>query len=273
MIRIGLVAILLVTAFLPGCAASFAFKASAEIDVPIAEMPAKYASWVVEADGYLQAVNAAYARHQHAKAELAAGLGVEANADAIATFIRDAIKVQTKVVCQPPSFNASFVADCRADANARATGRAGSGSASSEASAGIRANCDAGASLNLTPGSCTVQTTVNQHPILSDAARWAKVEANMKIILQLSAANRHLDGRGDGINARGNQLHAESVTDLGKDPTLALQMDKIQAELRKGSDATAEANSKQRSMNSDLLTMTAAIDAQFPGLRASVNGG
>jgi hypothetical protein len=111
------------------------------------------------------------------------------------------------------------------------------------------------------------------HTILSDAAKWAKVEANMKIILQLSAANTHLDGRGAGINSRGMQLYAESVTDLADDPTLALQLNKIQAELKRGSEAASAANDKQSAMNSELGTMTGAIDAQFPDLKASISAG
>jgi hypothetical protein len=246
---------------------------SAEIKVPIAEMPAKYASWVVEAEGYLWAVNDAYARHEQAKAELAAALGVQADAQAIADFIRAAIKVQTKLVCTPPSFNANLTAECTATANARASGRAGSGEASGAASAGIQANCQARASLSLSPGKCTLETTVTEHPILSNPAKWAKIEANMKIVLQLNAANDHLDGRGAGINTRGLQLHVESVTDLASDPTLALQLNKIQAELKRGAEACGQANDKQAAMNSDLDTMTAAIDAQFPDLRASIRVG
>jgi hypothetical protein len=246
---------------------------SAEIKVPIAEMPAKYASWVVEAEGYLWAVNDAYARHEQAKAELAAALGVRADAQAIADFIRAAIKVQTKLVCTPPSFNANLTAECTATANARASGRAGSGEASGEASAGIQANCQARASLSLSPGKCTLETTVTEHPILSNPAKWAKIEANMKIVLQLSAANDHLDGRGAGINARGLKLHVESVTDLASDPTLALQLNKIQAELKRGAEACGQANDKQAAMNGDLDTMTGAIDAQFPDLRASIRVG
>lgn len=246
---------------------------SAEIQVPIAKMPPKYAAWVVEAEGYLLAVNDAYAMHTRATADLAAALGVEANPDAIAGFIRDAIKVRTKLVCQPPSFNASLVAECSARASARAAGNAGSGGAAGQASAGIRANCQARASLSLSPGTCRVETEVSQHPILGDAARWARVETNMKIILQLHAANRHLDGRGAGINTRGLQLYTQSLTDLAKDPTLALQLNNIQAELKKGADATGAANEKQSAMNRDLATMTGAIDAQFPDLRAAVNAG
>jgi hypothetical protein len=253
--------------------ASASVSASAEIDLPLAQMPAKYASWVVEAEGYLFAVNQAYDMHMKATAELAAALGVEANADAIADFIRSAIQVKAKMVCQPPSFSASVASECRAQANARAAGSAGGGQASGDASAGIQANCEAKASLSLSPGSCRLETTVSQHPILSDPAKWAKVEANMKIILQLSAVNAHLDGRGAGINSRGMKLYAESVTDLAKDPSLALQLNKIQAELKKGSDAAGAANDKQGKMNSDLGTMSGAIDAQFPDLRASIKAG
>jgi hypothetical protein len=125
----------------------------------------------------------------------------------------------------------------------------------------------------LSPGSCTLTTTVSQHPILSDAARWAKVEANMKIILQLDAANEHLNGRGGDINVRGMQLYAESVTDLASDPTLALQLNNIQGELKKGAEACSAANDKQGAMNSDLDTMTGAIDAQFPDLRIAIRAG
>lgn len=278
MIRSGLVAFC-AAALLPGCAgtiggsATLNVSASAKIEVPLAQMPPKYASWVVEAEGYLFAVNEAYARHTRAVADLAAALGVEANAGAIADFIRDAIQVETTMVCQPPSFNAGFVAECSAEANARAAGSAGNGHASGQASAGIQANCEAQASLSLSPGSCTIETTVSEHPILSDAARWATVEANMKIILQLSAANAHLDGRGAGINARGLELHVEAITDLAKDPTLALQLNKIQAELKSGAQAVGEANDKQGVMNRDLRTMTRAINAQFPALKASINAG
>jgi len=244
---------------------------SAEIQVPIAKMPPKYASWVVEAEGYLRAVDQAYDMQTRATADLAAALGVDANAGAIAQFIHDAIKVKTKLVCQPPSFNASLVADCSAKANARAAGNAGSGGATGGASAGIQANCQAEASLSLKPGSCTVETTVTQDPILSDPARWAKVETNMKVILQLHATNAYLNGRGAGINQRGIQLYGESVTDLAKDPTLALQLNNIQAELKKGADAVGAANDKQSAMNRDLGTMTDAIDAQFPDLSASIS--
>lgn len=254
-----------------GGSASATVTVSADIRVPIAEMPTKYASWVVEAEGYLQAVNEADRRHGQAKAELAAALGVEADAGAIASFIRDAIQVQTQLICQPPSLSAGLVAECRADANARAAGRAGDGQASGQASAGIEANCEAKATLSLSPGSCTLETTVTEHPILGDAARWARVEANMKIILQLSAANTHLDGRGADINARGMQLYVQSVTDLADNPTLVLQLDRIQAELKKGAEAAGEANDKQYAMNRELGTMTGAIDAQFPDLRAAIS--
>jgi hypothetical protein len=278
---LGLGALLAVVAFSSGCAgklggsasASASVSVSADIKVPIAKMPPKYASWVVEAEGYLAAVNQAYEMHTRATADLAAALGVQANADAIADFIRSAIKVQTKLVCTPPSLNASLVGECTASANARAAGNASGGTATGEASAGIQANCQAKASLSLSPGSCKLETTVSQHPILSDAAKWAKVEANMKIILQLSVANSHLDGRGAGINSRGLQLYTESVTDLASDPTLALQLNNIQAELKKGADATGAANDKQGAMNRDLNTMTGAIDAQFPDLRASIKAG
>lgn len=275
MIRKGLLALLTAGALSSGCAGSISGSASvsvsAEIQLPIAEMPTKYASWVVEAEGYLAAVNDAYVRFTEARAELAAALGVEANADAIARFIREAIQVETTMVCTPPSFNAGLVADCRAEANARASGKAGSGGASSEASAGIQANCEARASLSLSPGECTIQTTVTEHPILGNPARWAKVEANMKIMLQLDAANAHLDGRGAGINARGMELYVQSVTDLASDPTLALQLNNIQAELKKGADATGAANDKQMAMNSDLDTMVGAINAQFPEMSASIS--
>jgi hypothetical protein len=256
-----------------GASVSASVSVSAEINLPLAKMPPKYASWVVEAEGYLDAVNQAYDRHTKAKAELAAALGVEADANAIAGFIRDAIKVETKMVCQPPSFNASLVGECSAKANARAAGNAGNGQASADASAGIKANCEAQASLSLSPGSCTLETTVSEHPILSDPAKWAKIESNMKIILQLSAANSHLDGRGADINVRGMQLHVESVTDLAEDPTLALQLNKIQAELKKGAEACSVANDKQAEMNGDLNAIVGAIDAQFPDLRAAVNAG
>ena len=256
-----------------GGSASASVDVKAEIELPIAKMPPKYASWVVVAEGYLLAVEEAYARHTQAMIDLAAALGVEANANAIADFIRDAIQVETTLVCQPPSFNAGLVADCRADANARASGNAGSGGASGEAAAGIQANCQARGSLSLNPGSCTLETTVTEHPILSDASRWAAIEANMKIILQVSKANVHLDGRGADINARGMTLYVESVTDLAKDPTLALQLNNIQAELQRGAEAAGEANDRQMVMNRELRTMTGAIDAQFPALRASVDAG
>ena len=92
----------------------------------------------------------------------------------------------------------------------------------------------------------------------------------MKIILQLSAANAHLNGRGGDINVRGLQLNVEAVTDLVSDPTLALQLNNIQAELQQGANACGKANDKQRAMTGDLNTMSGAIDAQFPDLRASV---
>lgn len=270
----GLTAVLATLVLGSGCAGTVSGSASvsvsATIQLPIAEMPAKYASWVVEAEGYLMAVDDAYGRLAQARADLAAALGVEATADAIAAFIRDAIKVETTLVCQPPSFSAGFVAECSAEANARAAGKAGSGGSSGEATAGIQANCEARASLSLSPGSCTLETTVSQHPILGDAARWARVESNMKIMLQLAAANDHLDGRGAGINGRGMQLYVESVTDLATDPTLALQLNNIQAELKRGADATGAANDRQAEMNRDLDVMTAAIDGQFPTLRASI---
>ena len=279
MTRLGLAGFFAAAALSTSCAGGFSGSAtasvsvSAEIKLPIADMPPKYASWVVEAEGYLQAVNQAYEMHTQATAELAAALGVEANADAIASFIRDAIQVETTMVCQPPSLSAGLVAECNASASARAAGNAGSGGASGQASAGIQANCEAKASLSLSPGSCTLETTVSEHPILSDRARWAKIEANMQIILQLDAANSHLDGRGGDINARGLQLHVESVTDLASDPTLALQLNNIQAELKKGAEAVGAANDKQGAMNRDLDIMTGAIDAQFPELRASINAG
>jgi hypothetical protein len=250
---------------------SASVSASAEIKLPISQMPPKYASWVVEAEGYLQAVNQAYEMHRRATAELAAALGVEANANAIANFIHNAIHVKTTLDCQPPSFNAGLVSECSASAGARAAGNAGNGRASSQASAGIQANCQARASLSLSPGHCTLRTTVSQNPILSDPDKWARIEANMKIILQLRAANEHLDGRGGNINARGMKLYVESITDLASDPSLALQLNNIQAELQKGADACGKANDRQRAMNGDLATMSGAIDAQFPDLRVAVH--
>ena len=250
--------------------ASASVSVDAEIDVPIAKLPPKYASWVVEAEGYLQAVNEAYRRYTQATADLAAALDVEASPEAIANFIHDAIHVETRMVCQPPSFNAGLVGECSAAANARAAGNASNGGASGQASAGIRANCQAKASLSLHPGSCTLETTVSEHPILGNAARWAKVEANMQIILQLAAANDYLDGRGAEINRRGVQLYGESLTDLAKEPSLALQLNKIQAQLEKGADAVSEANEQQSEMNRGLGIMARAINAQFPEMRASV---
>lgn len=279
MMRMGLAAVLVLGAISPGCKAGFQGQATAKVDVsadinlPLAQMPAKYASWVVEAEGYLFAVNEAFTRHGQAIIELSAALGVEASADAIARFIRDSIKVETELLCTPPSFSAGLVAECTAQAGARASGSAGGGSASGEAAAGIEANCQARASLSLSPGSCTMKTTVTQHPILSDAARWAKVEANMKIILQLSVANSYLNGRGSGLNGRGLKLHVEAVTDLASDPTLVLQLNNIQAELQKGSNAVGAANDKQFTMNGELDVMAGAIDGQFPSLRASVKAG
>jgi hypothetical protein len=276
-LRAVIASVLLSSACVAGGAGGGSFRGSAsvsvsaEIKLPIAQMPPKYASWVVEAEGYLQAVNQAFDMHGRATAELAAALGVEANADAIANFIRSAIQVKTTMQCTPPSFNASVVGQCTADASARAAGNASNGGASGQASAGIQANCQAKASLSMSPGRCTMTTTVSQHPILSDAARWAKIEANMKIILQLSAANEHLNGRGANINVRGMELYAQSITDLANDPTLALQLNNIQAELQKGANACGQANDKQAAMNSDLNTMTGAINAQFPDLRASIS--
>ena len=280
MIKTQFAALLAAAALTTGCggagfggSASVSVSASADIKVPLAQMPAKYASWVVEAEGYLFAVNDAYARHSRATIELAAALGVEANANAIANFIRDAIQVESTLVCSPPSFGASVVSECTASANARASGSAGNGGAHGDASAGIQANCQAKASLSLSPGKCTLETSVTEHPILSDRARWAKIETNMKIMLQLSAANAYLDGRGAGINSRGLKLHVESVTDLASQPSLVLQLNKIQAELKKGAEATGEANDKQGAMNSDLRIITGAINSQFPTMGASVSAG
>ncbi len=279
MIRTGLAAVVAALALSSGCAgaiggsATASVSVSADIKLPIADMPTKYASWVVEAEGYLYAVNEAYPRFMQARADLAAALGVENNADAIAGFIRDAIKVETTLVCKPPSFSAGLAADCSAQANARAAGKAGGGRASGDASAGIQANCEAKATLSLSPGSCTLETTASAHPLLSNKARWAKAEASMQILLQLSAVNAHLDGRGADINARGLQLHVESVTDLANDASLVLQINNIQAELKKGAGAASVANEKQGEMNGDLNTMTGAIDAQFPAMRASISAG
>jgi hypothetical protein len=86
----------------------------------------------------------------------------------------------------------------------------------------------------------------------------------MKVILQLRIANGHLDGRGAGINSRGAQLQAESVTDLANDPTLVVHLNNLQAELDSGAKAVGEASDKQSAMNSELGTMSEAIDAQFP---------
>jgi hypothetical protein len=274
--RSGLAAVIAAAALSSACVgaggvnASASVSVSAEIKLPLAKMPAKYASWVVEAEGYLDAVSRADEMHRRATAELAAALGVQANANAIAKFIHDAIQVKTTMECQPPSFSAGLVSECTASAGARAAGSAGNGGASGQASAGIQANCEAKASLSLSPGTCTLKTTVSQNPILSDANRWAKIEANMKIILQLSAVNEHLNGRGGDINARGMKLYVESVTDLASEPSLALQLNNIQAELKKGADACGQANDKQSAMNNDLRTMSGAIDAQFPDLRVAI---
>lgn len=268
--------ILAAAALSPACAGQGQFRGSAsvsvnaEIRVPIAQMPPKYASWVVEAEGYLAAVSQAHSMHVSAMGDLAAALGVQADANAIADFIRSSIQVKTTMECTPPSFNAGLVAECTANASARASGNASGGQASGQAAAGIQANCEARASLSVDPGRCTLTTTVSQHPILSDASRWAKIEASMKIMLQLDAANEHLNGRGADINLRGLKLHVESVTDLASDPTLALQLNNIQAELQRGANACGRANDQQAAMNRDLDTIVVAIDAQFPDLRAAV---
>ena len=60
------------------------------------------------------------------------------------------------------------------------------------------------------------------------------------------------------------------MTDLAKDPTLALQLNNIQTELQRGADACAKANDTQAAMNGDLGTMAGAIDAQFPDLRVAI---
>ncbi len=276
MLRFALAAVMATSLFLPACGGavvggSASVSVSAEIRIPIAKMPPKYASWVVEAEGYLYAVNEAYRRHIQAKRNLAAALGVAADANAISNFIRNAIKVRTKLICQPPRFEASLVASCQAKASARASGRAGNGQAAGSASAGIRANCEARGRLSLSPGSCRLETSVSQHPLLRDQARWARAEAAMKVMFQLSAANRYLDGRGVGINQRGLRLHVQSITDLAKDPTLVIQMNRIQSELKRGAQATRAANDKQHRMNSDLRSMTGAINAQFPGLSAAIS--
>ncbi|MBT8494340.1 MAG: hypothetical protein KJO07_14895 [Deltaproteobacteria bacterium] len=275
MIRTGLVVVFASALLSTACggaavSGSASVSVSAEIKVPIAKMPPKYASWVVEAEGYLFAVDRAYSRYQRATADLAAALGVAANPQAIADFIRSAIQVETRLVCQPPSFNASLVSECSAQAGARAGGSAGPGGASGAATAGIQANCQARAGLSLKPGGCSLETTVSEHPILSNAAKWGQVETNMKIILLLAAVNVHLDGRGAAINARGLKLNIEAVTDLAKDPTLALQLNNIQAELKRGAEAVGVANDRQAEMNQGLGTMAGAIDGQFPDLSAAV---
>ena len=254
-----------------GVSASAEVSVSAEIKLPIAKMPTKYASWVVEAEGYLWAVNNAYNRFTKAKAELASVLGVATDANAIAAFIRDAVKVETTLVCEPPRFEAGLVASCQADASARARGSAGSGGASGSAAAGIQANCQARASLDLSPGKCTIETTVSEHPILGDMARFARIQQNMAIMLQIGAANVHLDGRGAEINARGMKLYAESITDLKDDPTLALQLNNIQAELKRGSDTVSAANETQSQMNRELGMMVGAINDQFPDMKSTVS--
>jgi hypothetical protein len=275
--RPRVVALLAVVSLLTGCAGSLSGSASvsvsAEIKLPIAEMPTKYASWVVEAEGYLYAVNEAYPRYLSARADLAAALGVQDDAGAIAKFIRDAIKVKTELVCTPATFNAGLTAECSAQANARASGKAGNGQAAGEASAGIQANCEAKASLSISPGGCELRTTVNEHPLLGNPAKWAKAQGAMIILLQLAIVNGHLDGRGADINARGLALHVESVTDLASDPTLALQLNNIQAELKRGANACGEANDKQGEMNGGLDRMGGAINDQFPDLRVSVSAG
>jgi hypothetical protein len=262
--RPRVVALLAVVSLLTGCAGSLSGSASvsvsAEIKLPIAEMPTKYASWVVEAEGYLYAVNEAYPRYLSARADLAAALGVQDDAGAIAKFIRDAIKVKTELVCTPATFNAGLTAECSAQA-------------AGEASAGIQANCEAKASLSISPGGCELRTTVNEHPLLGNPAKWAKAQGAMIILLQLAIVNGHLDGRGADINARGLALHVESVTDLASDPTLALQLNNIQAELKRGANACGEANDKQGEMNGGLDRMGGAINDQFPDLRVSVSAG
>ena len=67
------------------------------------------------------------------------------------------------------------------------------------------------------------------------------------------------------------QLQVESVTDLANDPALVVHVNSIQAELENGSKAVGEANDKQAAMSSELRTMTDAIEAQFPSLRAAVS--
>src|SRR5688572_5168501 len=124
MIRSAIASVIFAAALSSACTGSGGFRASAQVNVsaeiklPISQMPPKYASWVVEAEGYLQAVNQAFDMHGRATADLAAALGVEANANAIAAFIRDAIKVKTTLQCTPPSLNASLVSECTASASA-----------------------------------------------------------------------------------------------------------------------------------------------------------
>ena len=119
----------------------------------------KYASWVVEAEGYLIAVNQAFDMHARATAELAAALGVEANADAIADFIRRRDQGEDDDGVHAAELQRGLVGECSASANARAAGNAGNGGASGQASAGIQANCQAPRpSLSMSPGGCTMKT-------------------------------------------------------------------------------------------------------------------
>jgi len=205
---------------------SASVKVEASIEIPIAKMPTKYASWAVEVRGFLEQVNWAAEATGELKSNLALafGLDAKATADQIAAKIRDSIKktVTVKVTVEPPSVEVT--AKCEAEASAEASGSAGGGKASGEAEAGIKANCEA--KVEAHSGGIKVERDVKIEvdPIVKD--NWDKIQVAIVNFNKIPRVIAKLDGRSDELNSRGINLAGSVVTDIAADPTLVPQTQK-----------------------------------------------
>lgn len=219
-------------------------KASVEVSydidwasVPMAEMPTKYQTWKIETDEYLQWVRWSVAEIRGVRGQIAALFGVSASADAntIANAIRGAIKVEAKLVVE-------------AKASASASGHMKPGEAHAQTQA------EGFASVRW-------ETTTTIDPEIQ--RRMDSVRGYMHQMISIDYVISTMENRGQELNERGMQLHAESVTDLATDPTLAVHLPTIQATLESGSSTCMQANAEVGSIRSDISAIRNALETTF----------
>lgn len=226
--------------------ASVEVKAEVKMDIPLADMPEKYRIWAEETQEFLRIATWSENTMMGVKANLAAAFGLAAGADTatIVAKIKDAIKktVQIKVTAQ-----ASI--DLRAQANASA------------GNDGAQANANASAAMSASVKVERVET-VEIDPIVKD--NWDKIQMAIADMRKLPAVVAMLKGRGKGLSDRGFELVVTLPEDLKDNPTLALKVPKIKAELERGAKASGEADAKVDNIASTSVDINGVLDAKFP---------